>query len=57
VGNGFESIVVFQVQIKGHNQRENEDKWHGCQYWTDEKLETDEGSPATDLVTASQVVA
>jgi len=48
---------VFQVQIKGHNQRENEDKWHGCQYWTDEKLETDEGSPATDLVTASQVVA
>jgi len=29
VGNGFESIVVFQVQIKGHNQRKYEDKWKG----------------------------
>jgi len=24
-GDGFESIVEFQVQIKGHNQREYED--------------------------------
>jgi len=26
-----ESIVEFQVQIKGHNQREYEDKWQGWQ--------------------------
>jgi len=26
-GDGLESIVEFQVQIKGHNQREYEDKW------------------------------
>jgi len=26
-GDGLESIVEFQVQIKGHNQREHEDKW------------------------------
>ena len=35
-GNGLESIVEFQVQIKGHN----EDKWQGWQNWTDEKLAT-----------------
>ena len=28
-GDGFESIVEFQVQMKGHNQREYEDKWQG----------------------------
>ena len=28
-GDGLESIVEFQVQIKGHNQRECEDKWQG----------------------------
>jgi len=28
-GDGLESIVEFQVQIKGHNQREYEDKWYG----------------------------
>ena len=37
-GDGLESIVEFQVQIKGHNQREYEDKWQGWQNWTDEKL-------------------
>jgi len=37
VGDGFESMVKFQVQIKGHNQQEYEDKW---QNWTDEKLAT-----------------
>jgi len=26
-GDGLERIVEFQVQIKGHNQREYEDKW------------------------------
>ena len=36
-GNGLESMVEFQVQIKGHNKREYEDKW---QNWTDEKLAT-----------------
>jgi len=40
VGDGLESIVEFQVQIKGHNQREYEDKWQGWQNWTDEKLAT-----------------
>ena len=35
-GDGLESIVEFQVQIKGHNQREFEDKWQGWQNWTDE---------------------
>ena len=39
-GNGLESIIEFEVQIKEHSQRENEDKWHGCQNWTDEKLAT-----------------
>jgi len=39
-GDGLESIVEFQVQIKGHNQREYEDKWQGWQNWTDEKLAT-----------------
>jgi len=28
-GDGLESMVEFQVQIKGHNQREYEDKWQG----------------------------
>jgi len=40
VGDGLESIVEFQVQIKGHNQREYEHKWQGWQNWTDEKLAT-----------------
>jgi len=39
-GDGLESIVEFQVQIKGHNQREYEDKWQGWQNWTDKKLAT-----------------
>jgi len=39
-GDGLESIVEFQDQIKGHNQREYEDKWQGWQNWTDEKLAT-----------------
>ena len=39
-GDGLESIVEFQVQIKGHNQREYEDKWQGWQNGTDEKLAT-----------------
>ena len=28
-GDGLESIVEFQVQIKGHNKREYADKWQG----------------------------
>jgi len=40
VGDGLESIVEFQVQINGHNQREYEDKWQGWQNWNDEKLAT-----------------
>jgi len=39
-GGGLESIVEFQVQTKGHNQREHEGKWQGWQNWTDEKLAT-----------------
>ena len=39
-GDGLESIVEFQVQIKGHYQREYADKWQGWQNWTDEKLAT-----------------
>ena len=39
-GDGLKSMVEFQVQIKGHNQREYEDKWQGWQNWTDEKLAT-----------------
>jgi len=39
-GDGIKSIVESQVQIKGHNQREYEDKWQGWQNWTDEKLAT-----------------
>ena len=39
-GDGLESMVEFQVQIKGHNTREYEDKWQGWQNWTDEKLAT-----------------
>ena len=32
-GDGLESMIEFQVQIKGHNQREYEDKWQGWQNW------------------------
>jgi len=39
-GDGLENMVEFQVQIKGHNKREYEDKWQGWQNWTDEKLAT-----------------
>jgi len=39
-GDGLESIVQFQVQIKGHNKREYKGKWQGWQNWTDEKLAT-----------------
>ena len=39
-GDGLERMVEFQVQIKGHNQREYEDKWQGWQNWTYEKLAT-----------------
>jgi len=39
-GNGLASIDEFQVQIKGHNQREYEGKWQGWQNSTDEKLAT-----------------
>jgi len=39
-GDGLESIVEIQVQIKGHNQREYQDKWQGWQNWTDKKLAT-----------------
>jgi len=28
-GDGLESIIEFQVQIKGHNQQEYEDTWQG----------------------------
>jgi len=37
-GDGLESIVEFQVQIKRNHQQENEDKWQGWQIWTNEKL-------------------
>jgi len=33
-GDGLESLVEFQVQIKGYNQREYEDKWQGLQNLT-----------------------
>jgi len=36
--DGLESIVEFQVQIKGHIQREYENKWQKWQKWTDESL-------------------
>jgi len=39
-GDGLESMVEFQVHIKGHNQQEYEDKWQGWQNWTDKKLVT-----------------
>ena len=39
-GDGLESIVEFQVQIKRHKQREYVDKWQGWQNWIDEKLAT-----------------
>jgi len=57
-GDGLKRIVEFQVQIKGHNQRDYEDKWQGWQNWTDEKLATtNEGRPAAGVVTTSQVQA
>jgi hypothetical protein len=40
VMDGFESIVEFQVQIKGHQQPEYEDRWQGWQNWINEKLAT-----------------
>jgi len=30
-GDGLESIVEFQVQIKGHSQRQYVDNWQGWQ--------------------------
>jgi len=39
-GDGIESIIDLQVQIKGHNQWEYEDKWQGWQIWTDEEHAT-----------------
>jgi len=39
--------MEFQVQIKGHNQREYEDTWQGWQNWTVEK-------PATKLMKDDQ---
>jgi len=36
-GDGLESILEIQVQVKGHSQREYEEKW---QNWTDEKFAT-----------------
>jgi len=39
-GERLENIVEFQVQIKGHNQWEYEDKWQRWQKWTDEMLAT-----------------
>ena len=38
--DGLTSIVELQVQIKGHNQREYEDKWQEWQNWTNKKLAT-----------------
>jgi len=29
-GDRLKSMMEFQVQIKGHNKREYEDKWQGC---------------------------
>jgi len=52
--DALESIVKFQVQIKGYNQREYEDEWHGWQNWTDESLAT---KLVASLVTTSQVVS
>jgi len=50
VGDGLESIVEFQAQIKGHNYQEYEDKWQGWRNWIDEqlttKLTTDDQQPA-----------
>jgi len=40
VGDGLKNIVEFQVQIKGHNHREFENKWQRRQHWTDEKIAT-----------------
>jgi len=39
-GEGFDSIVEYQVQIKRQNQQDYEKKWQGWQNWTDEKLMT-----------------
>jgi len=50
-GDGLESIVEFQVQIKGHNQREYEDKWQGWQNWNDTKLTKHDQQPVL-LLTA-----
>jgi len=52
--HALESIVKFQVQIKGYNQREYEDEWQGWQNWTDESLAT---KLVASLVTTSQVVS
>jgi len=38
--DALKSILEFQVQIKGHNQRENEEKLQGWQNWTNGKLTT-----------------
>jgi len=38
-GDALESIVEFQVQIKGHNHREYEDKWQGSQNFDDGQIE------------------
>jgi len=56
-GNGLESIIEFQVPIKGRNQRVYEDKWQGWQIWTDEKLVTRVIKNDQQLVTTRQVVA
>ena len=39
-GRWIRKHFEFQVHIKGHNQREYEDKWQGWQNWTDKKLAT-----------------
>jgi len=53
-GDGFESIIKFQVYIKGHNQREYEDKWQGWQNWTDKKLATNLTKDDQQLVLQGQ---
>ena len=49
VGDGLESIIECQVQIKGHNQREYEDKWQGWQNCTATKLTKDDQQPVLSL--------
>jgi len=56
VGDGLESIVEFQVQIKGHNQREYEDKWQWWQHWTHEKFATKLTKDAQQLTKDAQPV-